>query len=60
MLRTFEKYLINVGIRSHEFSYRDEELFGYIEYFRESFERNISPYKALLFLQNYIEGDYSF
>ena len=49
---TFEKYLIMVGIRSHEYTYTDEQLFENIEYFKKCYELNFSPYKALLFLND--------
>jgi hypothetical protein len=55
---TFEKYLIMVGIRSHEYTYTDEQLFENIEYFKKCYELNLSPYKALLFLYDAINGDY--
>jgi hypothetical protein len=55
---TFEKYLIMVGMRSYEFAYTDEALFENIEYFRRCQKSGLSAYKALLFLHDYINGDY--
>lgn len=54
----FEKYLINVGIRSSEFMYDDDTLFKNIIYFKKCFEQGLSAYKALLFLDLYIKGEY--
>ena len=49
-MKTFEEFLIMVGIRSAEFNYDDDLIFSNIEHFRTSFENNLSAYKALLFL----------
>lgn len=46
----FQKYLIMVGIRSHEFTYTDEQLFANISYFDQCFKDGLSAYKALLLL----------
>ena len=54
---TIEQYLIMVGIRAAEFSYSDEELMGNIEYFKKC-HNQLSAYKALTFLDLYIQGDY--
>jgi len=51
----FERYLINVGIRSSEYSYTDDELFSNIEYFKDCYKKHLSAYKALLFLYDYLE-----
>ena len=53
-----EKYLIMVGIRSLEYSYEDKELYDNIDYFKRCFKAGLSAYKALLFLGEYIKGDY--
>ena len=53
----FQKYLINVGIRSQEYTYPDEILNYNVEYFRKCFDNNLSAYKALLFLDDYIKGN---
>jgi hypothetical protein len=52
---TLEHYLINVGIRSAEYTYSDETLFDNIDYFRCCYEKDMSAYKALLFLYDYLE-----
>ncbi len=49
-MRTFEFYLIEVGIRSVEFTFSDSELRENILYFKECYDKDLSPYKALLFL----------
>ncbi len=54
----FEKYLIMVGMRSAEFSYEDSVIFDNVEYFRRCQKAGLSAYKALLFLHDYINGDY--
>ena len=59
MKRTFEDYLIMVGIRSDDYTYTDEQIFGNTEYFRKCYNDNLSAYKALLFLCDYIKGDYT-
>lgn len=51
----FNQYLINVGIRSAEYGYSDEVLFSNIEYFKDCYKRNLSAYKALLFLSYHLE-----
>lgn len=53
----FGKYLINVGIRSSEFNYSEEEIFHNIKYFQDCFEDNLSEYKALLFLYDFLEKE---
>ena len=55
---TFASYLIMVGIRSAEYTYTDEQLFGNTKYFRKCYNAKLSAYKALLFLGDYIKGDY--
>lgn len=54
----FQKYLINVGIRSAEFTYNDQVLFDNIEYFKKCFDKHMSAYKALTFLHYYLNNDY--
>lgn len=54
MKHTFEMYLINVGIRSAEYTYEKDELFENIEYFRNCYNDNLSAYKALLLLYDYL------
>jgi len=56
---TFAAYLIMVGIRSAEYTYTDEQLFSNTKYFRKCYNANLSAYKALLFLHDYMNGDYA-
>ena len=53
---TFEQYLIAVGIRSKEFSFKNDELFQNTKYFKKCWKSNLSPYKALLFLNDEINN----
>lgn len=53
-----EAYLIMVGIRSVEYGYDDKVLFENIDYFKRCKSAGLSAYKALLFLCDYLEGDY--
>lgn len=55
MKLTFEDYLIMVGIRSADYTYTDEQIFGNTEYFRKCYKDNLSAYKALLFLHDYLQ-----
>jgi hypothetical protein len=55
MIRSFENYLIMVGIRSLEFDYPDDILFKYKDYYKNCYNDNLSAYKALLFLNDYID-----
>jgi hypothetical protein len=55
----FAEYLILVGIRSLEYAYSNEILFENIDYFKRSHDNGLSPYKALLFLRDYVNGDYN-
>lgn len=50
MEKTFEEYLLKIGIRSKEYTYNDEELYENIEYFKKCYDDQLSAYKALLFL----------
>jgi hypothetical protein len=52
--RKFEHYLIEVGIRSLEYTYTDAELYSNIEYFKKCFNDHLSSYKALLFLNDHL------
>jgi len=56
----FAQYLIMVGIRSLEYTHDDKTLYDNLEYFKLCKEHGLSAYKALLFLQDYIDGDYVF
>ena len=60
MENSFEEYLIKVGIRSDEFGCSEEEILDNVEYFKKCYEIELSAYKALLFLRDYINGDYVF
>ena len=55
-MRAFKQYLINVGIRSSEFNYKDEELFDNVDYFYRSWKIELSEYKALEFLYDYLHN----
>jgi hypothetical protein len=58
MFKSFKHYLIMVGIRSLEYTYTDEQLFENIKYFKKCYDQHLSVYKALLFLHDYLKGDY--
>lgn len=53
----FEHYLIMVGVRSSEYTYTEKQLFENIEYFRKCQKDHLSPYKALLFLNDHLETE---
>ena len=55
---TFDAYILAVGIRSAEFTYDGHLLYQNIEYFRRCRDAGLSPYKALLFLGDYLKGEY--
>lgn len=55
MDKSFKNYLIEIGIRSHEFIYTDKQLFENKKYFKQCFNDGLSPYKALTFLYDNIE-----
>jgi hypothetical protein len=44
-----------IGVRSLEFDYSDDILFKYKDYYKECYNNNLSAYKALLFLVDYID-----
>ena len=48
-MKEFEKYLLNVGIRSHEYNYSDDDIIDNVDYFRKCFYHGLSPYKSLLY-----------
>ena len=56
----FQSYLINVGIRSSEYGHADDVLFENVEYFHRCFNQGLSAYKSLLFLHDFLNGDYKF
>lgn len=60
---TLEQYLIDVGIRAsdngHEIDNMERELLrDNVEYFKKCYYADLSAYKALLFLHDYLNGDY--
>ena len=62
---TLEEYLIDVGIRASDYGHViDEEerkhLKDNVDYFKKCHKAGLSAYKALLFLQDYLNGDYEF
>lgn len=52
---TFQKYLLDVGIRSSEYTYERDVLWANIPYFKDCFKNGLSAYKALLFLHDYLK-----
>lgn len=50
----FSAYLVSVGIRSHEFTYKDNVLFNNIDYFKKCYNDGISPYIALTLFYDYL------
>jgi len=57
---THEEYLIDVGIRSSEYTYERELLRQHSNYFKKCCDSGLSAYKALLFFDDYLKGDYEF
>jgi len=51
-MKSFDFYLIMIGIRSIDFDYTDEQLRDNTSFFKECFEQGLSAYKALLFLRD--------
>lgn len=52
---SFEKYLIFVGIRSvTDYNYLEQDLINNIDYFKDCYEKELSPYKALLHFFDYL------
>ena len=47
-----------MGERNSEFTYNSDTLYENIEYFKKCYNAGLSEYKALLFLCDYINGDY--
>ena len=58
MMSSFSNYLIIVGVRSTEFTYKTDDLFGNKKYFWRCYKKGLSPYIALELLYDYINGDY--
>jgi hypothetical protein len=62
---SLEEYLIDVGIRASDYGHLiDEEerklLKNNVDYFKKCHKAGLSAYKALLFFQDYLNGDYEF
>lgn len=60
---TLEQYLIDVGIRASDYGHiiDDEErvlLRNNVEYFKKCYAKGLSAYKALLYFNDYLEGNY--
>lgn len=51
---SFQLYLLDVGIRSSEYTYKREVLWENIPYFNACWKQSLSPYKALLFLHDHL------
>ena len=52
----FGRYLITVGTRSSEYTYTTNQLIQGIPHFRSCYNSGLSEYKALLFLEDYLES----
>lgn len=57
MRKTYEEYLIEVGTLSCRFTYKEEELYGNMNYFKKCYKEHLSAYKALLYLDAHINYD---
>ncbi len=57
MNKDFNHYLINIGIRSVEFSYDADTLYYNMDYFTKCFENEYSAWKALLYLGDYLRSE---
>lgn len=60
---TLEQYLIDVGIRASDYGHiiDDEErmsLRNNVEYFKKCYYKGLSAYKALLYFNDYLGGQY--
>ena len=53
-----EKYMRSVLIRSLEYTYTVEQIFENLDYFDKCRKRGLSAYKALLFFNDYLNGEY--
>ena len=51
---TFEQYLIEIGIRYYDWEYSRAILSENIKYFKKCWKDGLSPYKAILFLNDEI------
>jgi len=60
---TLEQYLIDVGIRASDYGHDidDEErvyLVNNVDYFKKCYAKGLSAYKALLFFNEHLKGNY--
>ena len=54
----FNRYLVIVGIRIKEFAVYEVDVLHNLDYFKRCFNSGLSAYKALLFFNDYMNGDY--
>jgi len=52
----FGRYLITIGTRSSEYTYTSNQLMQGIPHFKSCYNSGLSEYKALLFLEDYLES----
>ena len=51
---TFKQYLIEIGMRFDDWDYEGTDLLENVKYFKKCWKQQLSPYKALLFLNDEI------
>ena len=51
---TFKQYLIEIGMRFDHWNYESTDLLENVKYFKKCWKQQLSPYKALLFLNDEI------
>ena len=56
----FLSYIYEVGVRNLEYTYSDDLIKSNLYYFYQCYKHKMSPYKALLFFGDYLEGNYKF
>jgi hypothetical protein len=44
---SFQEYLLQIGMKSHEFPYSDIVVINNVEYFKSCYDKDISVYNAL-------------
>ena len=54
-MKTFEQYMLKVGIRSADYKYTEEELYSSLDYFKDCYEDCLSEYKALEWLYFHLQ-----
>lgn len=54
----FSVYILSIGLESIGFKYSSDTLKENIPYFKKCFKRKLSPYKALLLLYDYMNGEF--